>query len=60
MLSKKIRILAARGNKKAIGMVLDTYEEILKNKATKEGEMDQDLYEELVLNLIIHLPQVDI
>ncbi len=60
MLDKKIRTLAAKGNKKALSIVLDAYDEVLKVKATKEGKVDQDLYEALVLNLIIHLPQVDI
>ena len=60
MLNKRIRTLAAKGNKKAISIVLETYDDILKKKATKEGKVDQDLYEELVLDLIIHLPQVDI
>lgn len=60
MLNKVIRILAAKGNKKAIGIVLETYDEVLKKKATKEGKVDQDLYEELVLDLIVHLPKVDL
>ncbi len=60
MLDKKIRTLAAKGNKKALSIVLETYDEALRVKATKEGKVDMDLYEALVLNLIIHLPQVDI
>lgn len=60
MLSKRVRMLAAKGDKKAIRTVLESYDEILRKKATREGKVDPDLYEALVLNLIIHLPQVDI
>lgn len=60
MLSKRVRMLAAKGDQNAIRTVLESYEDVLRKKATREGKVDPDLYESLVLNLIIHLPQVDI
>lgn len=59
-LDKRIRKMASKGDKRAIGIVIDTYDDILKEKATKEGKIDQDLYEQLLLNLIVHLPSVDL